>query len=262
MHLKQHLYLQSSKKFSEKTNLMSAFTFAGITTPMKESRSLFINYQNIPVLPQFPCFDTTTTTTTTITTTTTTTTVTTTATTATTTTTLPFRRRRAIDDNHDTEARATTMRSLWTISTETKTGTLSKSVEKLNLLLDPEKEQERQSKLNESKEDFQNRFGNLDLATTYSNLFEILWYSQLPCFDIKNVTSDAPDQMSMIKQCYWKGKEIPCSSIFKTLPSDRGMCCSFNMEKAEEIFKTSTYANLVKTMHEQDLSNRYWNNTK
>ena len=163
------------------------------------------------------------------------------------------RKRRAANDNNDTE----TMKSESTISTEIKTGVLSKSVEKLHLLLDPKKEQERQFKLNESMEDFKNRFGSLDLASTYSNLFEILWYSQLPCFDIKNVTSDAQDQMSMIKQCYWKGKEISCSSIFKTLPSDRGMCCSFNMEKAEEIFKTSDYANLVKNMHKQDIRNRY-----
>ena len=199
--------------------------FEGAVTPATMSPSSscntttevsFINYQTIPVLPKFPCFDSGT----------------------------INRKRRAVTSTTD-------------IENENETDQLTKSIEKLNLLLDPAKELERQSKMNESQEDFKNRYGSMDLMSTYSNLFEILWYSQMPCFDVKNVTSDAPDQMSMIKQCYWKGKEISCSSIFQTLPTDRGMCCSFNMERAEEIFKTSTYANLAKTMHDQDTSNRY-----
>ena len=142
-------------------------------------------------------------------------------------------------------------------TTDTKLAKLTKSVQKLNLLLEPEKEQERQAKMKKAEEDFSEQYGDMDFNTTYSNLFEILWYSQMPCFDVINVTANDPDQMSMIKQCFWKGKEISCASIFKTLPTDRGMCCTFNMEKAEEIFINSTYSNLVKTMHEQDLSNRY-----
>jgi hypothetical protein len=45
----------------------------------------------------------------------------------------------------------------------------------------------------------------------------------------------------MIKQCMWKGMEIDCSAIFKTFPTDRGMCCTFNMAKAEEMFQQSQY---------------------
>ena len=133
---------------------------------------------------------------------------------------------------------------------------LSRSIEKLNLLLDPSKEKERESKKNASKEDYKDRFGNMDLIQTYSSLFEILWYSQMPCFDVKNVTSDAADQMSIIKRCSWKGKNVPCPAIFKTLPTDRGMCCSFNMEKAEELFEKSNYADMVQTMQDQDMGNR------
>ena len=41
----------------------------------------------------------------------------------------------------------------------------------------------------------------------------------------------------MIKRCIWKGVRVSCSSIFSMYPTDRGMCCSFNMQKAEEMFK-------------------------
>ena len=86
------------------------------------------------------------------------------------------------------------------------------------------------------------------------NLFEILWYSQLPCFDIRDITSETKDEMSVLKRCYWKDKPINCSSIFRTRPTDRGMCCSFNMEKAEEIFKESQYGDMINGMQIQDLT--------
>ncbi len=41
---------------------------------------------------------------------------------------------------------------------------------------------------------------------------------------------------SLLKKCKWKGIEIPCSSIFKKFPTDQGLCCSFNMKAADEIF--------------------------
>ena len=30
---------------------------------------------------------------------------------------------------------------------------------------------------------------SLDLNASYHSIFELLWYSQLPCFDILNVTT-------------------------------------------------------------------------
>ena len=32
-----------------------------------------------------------------------------------------------------------------------------------------------------------------------------------------------------------------CSSIFTMFPTDRGMCCAFNMKKADDMFKASRY---------------------
>ena len=51
--------------------------------------------------------------------------------------------------------------------------------------------------------------------------------------------------MSVIKRCYWKGQMIDCALIFVTRPTDRGMCCTFNQEQAEKIFKTTMYGNIT-----------------
>ena len=109
----------------------------------------------------------------------------------------------------------------------------------------------------QAREQYDSNFGDLDFEKSYESLFEILWYSQLPCFDVRNVTSDAAYQMSVIKKCAWKGMDLNCSAIFKTLPTDRGMCCTFNMERAEEIFKESKYSTMVQKMQDTDANNRY-----
>ena len=123
--------------------------------------------------------------------------------------------------------------------------------------MNPTKQTERQEKIQEAKKDYADNFGDVDLQKAYDSLFEILWYSQLPCYDVKDVTSNAKDQMSIIKRCQWKGREISCPAIFKTLPTDRGMCCSFNMEMAEEIFQKSRYADVVQARQMSDTKNRF-----
>ena len=134
--------------------------------------------------------------------------------------------------------------------------TENQSIEKLDLMLNPQMKNEREAKIQSARQNYDDSFGNLDLEKSYDNLFEILWYSQLPCFDVQNVTSNVPHQMSVIKNCAWKGLDINCSAIFKTLPTDRGMCCTFNMERAEKIFKESKYSQMVQKMQDTDAANR------
>ncbi len=55
-------------------------------------------------------------------------------------------------------------------------------------------------------------------------------------------TSLKDRENSILKQCKWKGVEIPCSAIFKKFPTDQGLCCSFNMKAADEIFHAGTYS--------------------
>ena len=56
----------------------------------------------------------------------------------------------------------------------------------------------------------------------------------------------------MIKGCVWKGKRLNCSSIFAMYPTDRGMCCTFNKQKANEMFKNSRYEEQIEWLTEQD----------
>ena len=58
----------------------------------------------------------------------------------------------------------------------------------------------------------------------------------------------------MLKSCIWKGQEYPCKLLFQYFPTDQGMCCSFNMKKAEEMFKDSQYQTLIHKMQSEDFS--------
>lgn len=61
----------------------------------------------------------------------------------------------------------------------------------------------------------------------------------------------------MLKKCSWKGKEMSCSAIFETFPTDRGMCCTFNMKKAEEIFRSTKYQQLIKKLQNRDANDSF-----
>lgn len=58
--------------------------------------------------------------------------------------------------------------------------------------------------------------------------------------------------LGMIKKCFWKGMRLSCSSIFTMHPSDRGMCCSFNKKKADEMFKQNRYQENMEFLTDQD----------
>ena len=147
---------------------------------------------------------------------------------------------------------SSTIQSFSTTASSTSSTFAPGNVQKVDLALDPEKEEERMAKFRMLRQRYHDMYGDLDMEKAYQNLFEILWYSQLPCFDVKNITSENMDELSMVKRCYWKGKKMSCASIFSTRPTDRGMCCSFNMKKADEIFKKSQYASALLKMQKQD----------
>lgn len=74
---------------------------------------------------------------------------------------------------------------------------------------------------------------------------------------MEGVTSRAANEKAMIKKCLWKGVKINCAALFRTFPSDRGMCCTFNMEAAEDLFRQSQYTAMVQTMQERDLDKAF-----
>ena len=118
--------------------------------------------------------------------------------------------------------------------------------------MDPAKSEERERQTNESIEIYNKNFGSLDMKNSYLPLFELLWYAQMPCVDIKGITSERKDEISFIKRCYWKGDPISCNAIFQKRPTDRGMCCSFNIESAENVLKRSKYTEAISLRQKEE----------
>ena len=133
---------------------------------------------------------------------------------------------------------------------------IKSAIERLDVLLDPEKEKIRKKMKEDDKNQYDEQFGNMNWEEAYESMFQLMWYSQLPCFDVNQTTSTKMDELSFIKKCSWKGEEISCSSIFEMKPTDRGMCCSFNMEKANKIFQKSKYTELLNEAQKEAFDNR------
>ena len=115
------------------------------------------------------------------------------------------------------------------------------SVSTLEFLLDPANKSKRDKAIESKSLTIKRLFQKLDHARTYKSLFSSLWYSSLPCFDVRNITAQNDGERSMLKYCQWQGRPIPCSAVFTSIPTDRGMCCSFNVEAAEELFTSGPY---------------------
>ena len=99
---------------------------------------------------------------------------------------------------------------------------------------------------NFSKTDLIATFKKLNLVKGFDQYFSFLWFSSLPCFDIKDFTAEKNGESSILKSCYWKSTPIPCSAIFRKIPTDAGMCCAFNQADADKIFHDSKYAQIMK----------------
>ena len=98
------------------------------------------------------------------------------------------------------------------------------------------------------------QFESIDMTVAYESLFEILWYTQLPCFDVMGTTSERDQQFSMLKSCYWRGRQTPCSDLFQTVSTDRGMCCSLNQMRATQMFTGKKFRDKVTKMQKRDQS--------
>ena len=125
---------------------------------------------------------------------------------------------------------------------------LSTGIKTLNLMLDPSKTSERNETVQNAKENWNRKFANLNFSQAYEKLFELLWYSRLPCFDVKDVTSKERDEMSVIKRCYWRSQLVDCASVFVTRSTDRGMCCAFNVGNADKLYKSTKYRTAAENM--------------
>ena len=121
-----------------------------------------------------------------------------------------------------------------------------------DFLFDPLFEEDQEFNIMKDTNEIFDSFSRLNMSASYPNIFSALWYTGLPCFDLKDLTSKKEGERSILRYCEWKGLRIPCSLIFKTFPTDRGMCCSFNMKAADDIFIGKTYSKQVETLQKQD----------
>ena len=117
--------------------------------------------------------------------------------------------------------------------------------------MDPGKTEEREKQEKLAFDTFDTLFGSLDMEKSYGKLFELLWYGQLPCFNVPSITSDEKDEL-FLKRCYWKNNEMDCNKIFQKRPTDIGMCCSFNIEKAENLLSQSKYTDSVSELQSKE----------
>jgi hypothetical protein len=120
------------------------------------------------------------------------------------------------------------------------------------LMLDPALMAVRESLVLPSRNQFIEMFKRLNITESFELLFRMLWYSNLPCFDVYGVTSEKPYEKGIIKGCFWKGKSIPCAAIFTPIPTDRGMCCAFNKDPLNQIFNGKLYVDLALEMQNSD----------
>ncbi len=81
-------------------------------------------------------------------------------------------------------------------------------------------------------------------VNNFEFLLSILWLSGFPC------NSEAEN--SLLKECSWKGIKIPCGLIFSKSITDIGICCSFNMARASEIFFKSTFSKTIQELQQLD----------
>lgn len=157
----------------------------------------------------------------------------------------------AVTESSDTKKYVSTTK-LSSTTTNLVVDNRPENIKNIDISLDPTKVEEREQKKKESMQNYEETFGSLDTNGSYAAMFELLWYSQMPCFDVKGLTSSSKDELSFLKRCYWKQKRINCATIFQQRPTDRGMCCAFNMEKAEDTFKKSKYTEAISKRQARD----------
>ena len=77
------------------------------------------------------------------------------------------------------------------------------------------------------------------MVKKFSSLFNLLWYSSLPCHS----NDGSPRSEFLLKKCLLHGSEVDCTKIFKPIPTDMGICCSFNHQN---MLKDSEFSQLLK----------------
>jgi hypothetical protein len=129
-----------------------------------------------------------------------------------------------------------------------------------SILLNPELKLKYQQAIAYKKAEIMDMILRINIGTAYQAIFQSLWYSFIPCIDVRNITFGLND-MSLLRYCEWRGMPISCSAIFTTFPTDKGLCCSFNMKAADEIFVKSMFRDSLQSMQNSDKTYSFLSST-
>ena len=117
----------------------------------------------------------------------------------------------------------------------------------IDFLLNPHKQGRREEYENHVLERLMSFFEERNSSMLYPNLFRLLWYTKIPCFDLFNLTGD---HAHTLKYCEWAGERVPCDHLFQAIPTDVGICCSFNFNSS---MKETIYAKLIRDLKREEM---------
>ena len=69
--------------------------------------------------------------------------------------------------------------------------------ESLDLVFNPARQVKYLQDMEAQRQEAREMYENMDLKKGYQGIFEMLWYSQMPCFDVKEVTSSRNNEHGM-----------------------------------------------------------------
>ena len=120
------------------------------------------------------------------------------------------------------------------------------TMEQIDILVDPVFQEDLYNAEVKMTNQLFNSIQRLDKKTSYNTMLSTLWNTGIPCIDSE--ASSKANTKSVLKYCGWRGKQVPCAAIFSTYPTDQGMCCTFNMKAADELFLGDTYPQLIQKL--------------
>ena len=109
----------------------------------------------------------------------------------------------------------------------------------LDILLNPERQEELENLMHVIEQEIQGQFSNMDFSTEKAQkiVLTLLWFTSQPC-------------SNFLKYCTWKGLVVACHVIFKLIPTDVGFCCSFNHDFMPQMLRNSSFAETIESIED------------
>ena len=116
----------------------------------------------------------------------------------------------------------------------------------IDFLMNPSLEGKREEYKEYVSNKLKNFFKDRNSTKIYPNLFRLLWYTKTPCFDLFNMTGE---HSHILKYCEWAGERVDCEHLFQAVPTDVGICCSFNFNSS---LTDTVYATLIRELKDKE----------